>query len=482
MSIVRRPFFPLLIFLAVPVTVPAQATVGGGCAEVPREDALPFLCAPPTSEVLAQTVPDTVILLKVPAGTALRVAVDQKVRIAKAGQAVSGKLVEPVYAFDQTVIPAGSAVTGRVTSIHSISAVRKTMSYVSGDFSPIRRYELEFDSVILPNGERRQIVTTVSPGIAEPVHLAARGGSEKKKNAAEREVDNAKAEAKAKVHDTVDEIKAPGKMHRLKNLLLAQSPYRRQYLESGTRFYASLMEPLDFGQTTRTVEQLGQLGKDPEADSVLHARLAAEVSSATAQRGNAISAVLTEPVFSQDRHLLLPVNSVIAGEVIKAEPARKLHHNGDLRVIFSRIETPEGVIQPMQGTVEGIEADRRAGLKLDEEGGAQATDSKTRYLSTGFTILLAAAASHPDTEHGTTDSAGDPALRAGAGASGSRFSGSLIALAARSQPVSLAFAAYGAGNSVYTNFLSRGHDVVFAKDTPLEIGFGEPHTKPAKQP
>lgn len=482
MSIDCWRFFPFLIFLAVPVAMSAQTTVRGGCSEVPREDGLPFLCAPPTSEILAHAVSDTVILLKVPAGTSLRVAVDQKVRIAKAGQAVSGKVVEPVYAFDQTVIPAGSVVTGRVTSIHSISAARKAMSYMSGDFSPFRKYELEFDSMILPSGERRQIATTVSPGIAEAVYLVAGGRSEKKKNAAEREVENAKAEAKAKVHDTVDEIKAPGKMHRLKEMLLAQSPYRNQYLEIGTRFYASLTEPLDFGQTTRSAEQLAQLGKDPEADSVLHARLVAEVSSATAQRGNAISAVLTEPVFSVDRHLLLPANSVIAGEVIKAKPARKLHHNGDLRVIFSRIETPEGVIQPMQGSVEGMEADRHAGLKLDEEGGAQATDSKTRYLSTGFALLMAAAASRPDVERGSTDTAGDPSVRAGAGVSGSRVTGSLIALAARSQPVSIAFAAYGAGSSVYTNFLSRGRDVVFAKDTPLEIGFGEAHTKAAKQP
>jgi hypothetical protein len=85
-------------------------------------------------------------------------------------------------------------------------------------------------------------------------------------------------------------------------------------------------------------------------------------------------------------------------------------------------------------------------------------------------------------ERGSTDTAGDPSVRAGAGVSGSRVTGSLIALAARSQPVSIAFAAYGAGSSVYTNFLSRGRDVVFAKDTPLEIGFGEAHTKAAKQP
>jgi hypothetical protein len=476
----RRRFFLLLIFLTVPVVLPAQTVVRGGCSEVPREDALPSLCAPATSETIAPSVRDSVILLQVPAGTALRVAIDQKVRIAAVGQTVSGKLTEPVYAFDQPVIPAGSEVTGKVTSIHGVPGKRMVVSYMNGNFSPYHEYELEFDSVTLPNKERRAIATTVSPGITQVVHLVP-GGAKKQPNVAQRQIESAKAEAKAKVNDTMDEIKSPGKMQRLKEMALAQSPYRRQYLQSGTRFYASLNEPLDFGKTTRSAEQLAQLGKSPEPDSILHARFAEEVSSATAQRGNVIAAVLTEPLFSQDHHLLLPANSRIAGEVIKAQPARKLHHNGDLRVIFNRVETPEGVVQPMQGSLEGVEMDRRSGVRLDDEGGAQATDSKTRYLSTGVAVLLAAAASHTDNEHGTTDAAGDPGVRAGAGVSGSGITGTLISLAAKSQPVSMGFAAYGAGTSVYNNFLARGKDVVFVKNTPLEIGFSEPHQKAAEK-
>jgi len=475
----RRRFWPILFILAAPVTLSAQA-LRAGCDEIPREDALPSFCAPPTSEVLAPKAPDSVILLSVPAGTALRIAVDEKVRISKSGQPVSGKLTEPVYAFDQPVIPAGSVVTGHVSGIDPISTPKKVLSYVNGNFSPVRKYELEFDCVILPGGERRKIVTTVSPGIAQAVHLVAGGGKQKKQNIAQRTVGNAKQEATSKVHDTLDEIKSPGKIDRLKGMLLAQSPYRRQYLQPGTRFYASLTEPLDFGKTTRTAEQLKQVGDSPAPDSILHARFAEQVSSATAQRGNPIAAVLTEPLFSQDRHLLLPANTRINGEVIKAKAARKLHHNGDLRVVFNRIETPEGIIQSMQGSVEGIEANRHAGLSLDEEGGAQATDSKTRYLSTGVAVLLAAAASHTDNEHGTTDAAGDPGVRAGAGVSGSGITGTLISLAAKSQPVSMAFAAWGAGTSVYNNFLSRGKDVTFVKDTPLEIGFSEPHLQPAE--
>jgi hypothetical protein len=475
----RRPLLSILIFLVAPAGLSAQAVVRGCCDEIPPEDASPFVGGQ-ASEMARSKSTDAVISLNVPAGTSLRVAVDRRVRIARPGQAVSGKVTEPVYAFDQPVIPKGSVVTGRVTNIDPISARKRIVSYLNGNFSPLHRYQLEFDSVILPGGERRPIATSVSPGIAEVVHLVAGGAKARKRSAAARAAQNAKEEVESRAHDVLDEIKAPGKVQRLKRMLLAQSPYRKQYAEPGTRFYASLTEPLDFGKATRTADQLAQLGQNPPADTVLHARLGWEVSSATARRSDAVSAVLTEPVFSPDGHLLLPANSRIGGEVITAKPARKLHRHGDLRVVFNRMETPDGAIQPVQGSVEGLEADRRAGLRLDDEGGAQATDSKTRYLSTGAALLLTAAASRPDVEHGTTDAAGDPSVRAGAGVSGSGVTGSLIALAARSQPVSIAFAAYGAGTSVYNNFLSHGRDVVFAKDTPLEIAIGEAHTKPAK--
>jgi hypothetical protein len=462
-------------FQALPVLAFGQTAPSAGCDRVPREDASPALCVPPTSEMLASPAPVSIIELKIPSGTPLRIALDERVRIKTPGQPVRGKVVETVYAFDQAVIPAGSVVTGHVAQIEAVPKSKRIQAYLNGNLTPPHGYRLDFDSVALPGGETRKLVTTVSAGTGEVVHLVA-SDNPKKKNSASSKVGEAKQEAQAKVHDTIEEIKAPGKMHRLRQLILAQSPYRRQYLEPGTRFAAVLNEPLDFGTTTRTKEQLSQLGQAPASDSLLHARLAQEVSSATAARGAPVTAVLTEPLYSADRHLLLPADSRIEGEVIQAKAAGKLHHNGDLRVIFNRIATPEGALQPTQGSLEGVEADRAAGLKLDDEGGAHATDSKTRYLSTGLALLMAAAASRPDVEHGTTDAAGDPSVRAGAGVSGYGFSGSLITLAARSQPVSIGFAAYGAGFSVYHNFLSRGKDVVFAKDTAMEIGIGARHS------
>jgi hypothetical protein len=462
------------------------------CSEVPREDALPNLCAPPSSGAAeipsGASQPITSIELLVPGGTPLRVALDERVRIDHPGEIVRGKVIETVYAFDQSVLPAGSVVSGRVTKVESISGKTRTFAYASSNFSPFHKYQVTFDTLTLPDGKQLAIQTTVSPGIAEIVHLVSKPEQEreKQKSTAARAAENARKEAENRVHDAVAQVKSPGRLHRLKQFVLAQLPYRRQYLEPGTRFDASLDAPLDFGKTTRTADQFAAIGSAPAPDSILRARLVAEINSATAQRGRPIAAVLTEPLYSPEHQLILPANSRLVGEVVHAKPARKLHRNGELRVIFERIETPEGIAQAMQGSLEGVQVDRAAGLQLDDEGGAHGTDSKKRYLSTGLAVVLAAAAAHPDAERGATDAAGDPGVRAGAGVSGFRYVGALLSFAARSAPVSMAFGAYGAAASIYSNFLSRGRDVVLVKDTPLEIGFGNPHppanqTKPQSQ-
>jgi hypothetical protein len=490
---------------------PTRAERVSGCEEAPREDALVALCAPPSAAgeapaARAESLMPATIALKIPRGMPLRIAVDQKVRISHSGEVVHGKVVETVYAFDQEVIPAGSVATGHVKSIAPVSGLKRTMAYANGDFSPFHKYEVTFDTLTLPDGKQMPITTTVMPGTADVVHLVSNPAKQAQKGVAGQATDRAKAEAKGKIaeakaqaHEGWQKLTAPGKMQRLKEFTLAQSPYRRQYVQPGTRFVAELDAPLDFGTTTRTNEQLAVVGSEPVSDSTLKARLVAEVSSATATRGTPVTAVLTEPLYSPTHQLILPADSRLVGEVLQAKSARKLHRNGELRVIFERIETSEegvqalaqlqkqteaqgehpqaGQSQAMIGNLEGVEVDRSAHIELDEEGGAHATDSKTRYLSTGLAIMLAAAASHTEVEHGTTETAG-PGVRTAAGGSGFRLTGALLSLVAKSTPVSAAIGAYGASTSIYANFLSRGHDVVLPKDTPLEIGFGAPHAKP----
>ena len=147
--------------------------------------------------------------------------------------------------------------------------------------------------------------TTVSPGTADVVHLVSNPEKEKQKGAAGQAADNAKQEAKGKiqeakdqVHDSWQKITAPGKMHRLKQFLLAQSPYRRQYLEPGTRFVADLDAPLDFGEATRTGEQLAEYGKRSGAGQ--HAQSAPGGGSQFGDcfAGHGVAAILTEPLYS----------------------------------------------------------------------------------------------------------------------------------------------------------------------------------------
>src|SRR6202051_2616623 len=488
----------------------AQEQQHGGCLEAPAPDASPSMCVPALAknenDAEAETVvkPSAKIDLRVPQGTTLRIDLDQRTRISRPGDAVHGKVVETVYAFDQPVIPAGSVATGHVIKVDNVTAVRRTMSYANGDFSPFHKYGVSFDTVTLPDGRQLSVATSVSAGTAQVVHLST--AAEKQKTAAQRAADAGKSkinEAKDQIHESWEQVTAPGKMDRLKRYVVAQSPYRHQYIELGTRFNADLDSPISFGEIQRTSDDLTALAGALPPHTTLKARLLGEVSSATATLGTRVEAVVTEPLYSPAHQLILPVDSRIVGQVVQAKAAHKFHHNGALRLIFERIEIPADAQRAasetapklvaqntandsrpelthrgnlrMTGNIEGVDVDRRDHMVLDEEGGARTTDSKTRYLSTGVAILLAAAASHTDSEHGTVDNAGDPGVRTAAGGSGFRLVGALISLGAKSQPVSIALGVYGASSSVYTNFLSRGHEVVFPKDTPLEIGFGSPH-------
>jgi hypothetical protein len=515
--------YSIFFLLFLPAVVSAQTDSGesrtaaqeqqhGGCLEAPAPDAPPSMCVPALAKnendasLEAIVKPTAKIDLRVPEGTTLRIDLDQRTRISHPGDAVHGKVVETVYAFDQPVIPAGSVATGHVIKVDNVTAVRRTVSYANGDFSPFHKYGVSFDTVTLPDGRQLPVATTVSAGTAQVVHLST--SAEKQKTAAQRAADAGKGkinEAKDQIHESWEQVTAPDKMDRLKRYVVAQSPYRHQYIEPGTRFNADLDSALSFGEIQRTSDDFTALASALPPNSTLKARLTGEVSSATATRGTRVEAVLTEPLYSPTHQLILPVNSRILGQVVQAKAAQKFHHNGELRLIFERIEIPAEAERAaadtapklvaqnssasetrpelthrgnlrMTGNIEGVDVDKRDHMVLDEEGGARTTDSKTRYLSTGVAILLAAAASHTDDEHGTVDNAGDPGVRTAAGGSGFRLVGALISLGAKSQPVSIALGVYGASSSVYSNFLSRGHEVVFPKDTPLEIGFGSPHS------
>jgi hypothetical protein len=483
--------------VADPNHKPAVTEAAQACKETPAGRTLRFVC--PLPEMVfedsedASMAPPIRIELRLPQGTPLRIAIDQRARVRHVGELVVGHVVETVYAFDEPVIPEGTIATGHVTQIARIPKLYMARSYASGDFSPYRPYLVTFDRLTLPTGEVLAVDTTVAPGTAEVVHLVTKpskpdaddADTAERKSVAMRAAGAAGQGVMEGVHQAgttarhaADEIRKPGKLHRIKEWMLKQSPYRPEYVAVGTRFNAVLNQELDFGVGSRTREELASLGSAPPADSVLHARLILEVSSATATRGSPVVAQLTEPLYSADHQLILPVDTRLIGRVLEARPARHLRRNGELRLIFEVIELPSGALQSVQGTLEGIEVDRAAHLKLDEEGGAHATNNASRYLSTGAAVALAVVAARPDTDRvNDVDTSDDAAVRAGSGASGFGLAGTLIALATKANVVSIVFSAYGATSSIYTNFLSRGRDVVLPKNAPLEIGLGTKHPK-----
>jgi hypothetical protein len=420
------------------------------------------------------------IPLEVPAGTPLPVVLDKEIRIQKAGQPIHGKIAEPVYAFDKLVVPAGSDVTGTISRIGGVSALKRTASALNADFSPARDVQVVFDQLVLPDGRRVPLHTQVAPASQGVLQFATatepKNQGKEKKGAAKLASDKAgetKQEITQEWEAAKSQITAPGKIHRLKRLAIAELPYHPQYFDAGTRFNAELLDPLDFGTEEVTAEKVHLLGTPPAAGSVIHALLKTPLTSATGQKGDTVEAVMTEPLLTNNQ-LILPEGTLLRGSILQVRPARKLHRNGQLRIVFHEIVPPKSVEQHVEASLEGLEVKSDQNLSLDSEGGAQATTPKTRYLTTGISIALAASSFMTDADAGRNlqQSGGEVGKSALNGASGFRVIGFITGALVHSRVFASTMGVYGAGMSVYDHFLSRGRDVVYPKDTAMAIGFG----------
>jgi hypothetical protein len=180
-----------------------------------------------------------------------------------------------------------------------------------------------------------------------------------------------------------------------------------------------------------------------------------------------VEAVLDQPLFDGSR-LILPEGSRLKGSVLQVQPARLLHHNGQLRIAFHQIVPPDGVPQKVVASLEGVQAGKDGNVKLDSEGGAEASTPKTRYLTTGLSVALAATSFHHDSDGND----GGESHGGGGGAAGFKLVGLALGYAVKSQAFGMAMGAYGVSRSVYSHFIARGQNVVFPKNTAMQIGIG----------
>lgn len=442
------------------------------------ESALPENTAP---QAPAQPVP-VVMSMDVPAGIPLKVAVNSEIRIRSVGQKIQARTVEPVYAFDKLLIPAGTLVNGKIAAIDPVPMKTRLMDATDGNFSPLRHYQVEFDELVMMDGRHLALDTVASPAPDGVLRFVA-ADTGKKKNRVQRAASDKASAARQQIRQDWEawqkQIHAPGKMHRVKRFLMEELPVRPQYIDPGTAFNAELQKPLEFGTESLSPNALTDVGSPPPEGSVVRARLLTPLSSATATKGEQVEALITQPLVVSDR-LILPEGSKIEGSVVQVQHARRLGRNGQLRILFHRVAPPNGLEQQVETSLQGVAVANGEHLKLDKEGGAEVTTPKTRYLTTGIAVMLAASQASPDRDAGQGNpSVGEAGGAAANGASGFHLVGMIVGLAARSRMVSAGFGSYGAAMSIYYHFLARGRDVIYPKDMAMVVGLGARNTKTA---
>jgi len=435
------------------------------------------LARPPGA--VQQPKPATIIPLAVDAGTPLKVVLAEELRIRKVGQPIHGKTVEPIYAFDKLLVPAGSEVTGKIAEIEAVPKKRRTLAAMDGNFSPAHPVRIELDEVIVPDGRRLPIHALVSPGMNGVLQFVpARQSKESKvdegKRLAKSRLAQARQDLKQQLAAMKAQVSAPGKAHRLKRFALEQSPYRPQYLDPGAGFSAVIPQPLSFGVEQLRPEMVENIGRLPDAGGTVHAWLTTPLNSATSKKGDQVEAIISQPLVVENR-LYLPEGSELKGSVLQVRAARRFARNGQLRISFHEVVPPNGLEREIQSTLEGIEAAKGENLALDSEGGAQVKTSKTRYLTTGIAVMLAASSASPDSDREFRNGGGgggDMGGGAANGASGFKLVGTLVGAFARSRTLAAGLGAYGAARSIYAHFIARGRDVVYPKNMSMVIALG----------
>jgi hypothetical protein len=402
------------------------------------------------------------IELTVPNGTPLQIALDKEVRVRKVGEPITGRVMQPVYVFDHLVIPVGAVATGRISAIDPVPGRTRTLEALNADFTPAHKLSVAFNELILPDGRHIDLHATIVPGSGQVIRLVT--ADEHKKNAVKDAAAQKMNQARAQWNNAMKQVKSPGRMHLVTRYAVAQLPVHPQYIDAGTLYCAEISQPLHFGSESVSSQTLAGIGTQPPPGSLVHAVLLTPLNSAVTLKSANVEAQLSQPLLDQGR-LILPAGTRLRGVVLQVRPARHFHRNGQLRIVFREVILPNGVVQTVDTRLQGIQSGSADNAQLDSEGGAKSTPSKTRYVSTGASVGLALIGS------GGRKDVGDASPVAG-GATGFKLIGMIVGIAIRSHTYGILMSAYGGGRSIYNNFLGMGRDIVFPKDTVMQIGFG----------
>lgn len=388
-------------------------------------------------------------------GTSLQVEISRNYPV-KVGEPIEAHLMHSIYAEGKLVVPRNTPLEGHVVALQADKKTR-WHARLRGDFTPFHTVEVQFDKLELPAGTVPIAAAPAANG-APVLKLSAPGVSPKQSFIARRW-----AEARANLRDRIAYFTAPGKGDRALQVLYHQLPYHPERIDAHTAWSFELTAPLDLPETTlpETADTLppppAGAGKT-EVWSV-NATLSRDLTSASARPGDSVEALVVEPVYDKDRQLVVPQGSKLVGKVAASRAARSFGRNGKLRFTFQQVQFPEGYRRQVEGALAGAATEKTQNLSLDAEG----TISPRSQASAIAPLLLTMLAGR------ALDQDGNLTAQTGVASNGFGSIGRIVGVAAGNRNLAAGIGFYAAALSVYDNFLHSGRDVVFPRDTRIEI-------------
>jgi hypothetical protein len=393
-----------------------------------------------------------------PAGTCLQVETARNYGM-KEGEAIEGHLVYPLYVDGVLVVPAGTTVRGSVAQLLPDRKAR-WHARLRGDLTPFHTAKVRFDQLALPEGQFDFLTTGAVTGA--PVLRLYAPGTAPKRSFIGKYWDIGKKRLREQVAFFTD----PGLGQRTLDMVYHQLPYHPEHIPAHTAWTIELDTPLTLPKSLNIAaapSKPAAVSGQSEVWSV-RALLTSEVTSANAKPGDHVQALVVEPVFDKDHQLVVPQGSMLVGKVTNAKSARSLGRNGKLRFTFQQVRFPQGAGVPtadqaVQGALSGATAQGNTGLSLDAEG-TVTPKSQSSVIAPLLLTMLAGRA---------LDNDGNLTVQTGVSSNGFGLVGRLVGVASGNRNIAAGLGFYAAALSTYENFLRRGHDVDFPKDTRIEI-------------
>jgi hypothetical protein len=377
--------------------------------------------------------------LVVEPGNDFRAALEKGVRLKSAGQPITARLLEPVYAGEDLAIPAGSTIKGHVSSISTAPMRKRAGRLLSGDFTPPKTAHVTFDQIVLSDGTTVPIHSDSAVGIG-------RVASSRYLPKAER------PGMRKKLKGAMAPLREPNKMQRLGEAVVTSLPYHPEYIDQGTVFDTALLEAVT------VLAPVQPNAASLQASDYLHLRLLTPVSS-TSPAGTQIEAAVSQPYYQADHQLLYPAGTKITGTVEKASSAGWMKRNGSIVFTFRSVEMPDGTKRDLHSTVGGIQAERSEGLDVGKEGEIKATTSTFARILAPVALIGPSRAVADSTLQKTAWS------RSGQGRKGFGLLGAGAAQA--SVGTAIGFGYFGAAKRLCDAFVTKGSNVELPVNTPI---------------